>query len=150
MYCNREESRDIFLFAQTEFTDLLFTGFDPISFLIWNKKVKVKNWTDLNNYPSDLHSMRLKLSYSISDRDNYCIFSIQYIQPRNYTCKLFCLILKQFYIFFFVTLTSLNSWVVSIVDCSCEGCRFKSLHNFSCDSKMFARTLLCWSFGYLK
>ena len=32
LYSNREERWDIFLFVQTEFTDLLFTGFEPKSF----------------------------------------------------------------------------------------------------------------------
>ena len=41
--CNREERWDIFLFVQTDFTDLMFTGFEPISFQFEIKKVKVKN-----------------------------------------------------------------------------------------------------------
>ena len=40
--CNREERWDIFLFVQTDFTDLLFTGFEPISFQFEIKQVKVK------------------------------------------------------------------------------------------------------------
>ena len=43
MYCNREERWDIFLFVQTDFTDLMFTGFEPISFQFEIKEVKVKN-----------------------------------------------------------------------------------------------------------
>ena len=30
---------------------------------IWNKKIKVKIWTDLNQHPSELHSNLLPLSY---------------------------------------------------------------------------------------
>ena len=32
LYSNREEKWDNFLFVQTEFTNFLFTGFEPISF----------------------------------------------------------------------------------------------------------------------
>ena len=35
-------------------------------------------------------------------------------------------------------ITSLSSWVVRVVDCRFEGCRFKSLQNCLCDSCMFA------------
>ena len=76
--------------------------------------------------------------------------AIQYMQPRNYTCKIIGLILKLFYFYFYDhNITSLCSWVVRIADCKCESCRFKSLHKFSCDSKMVACTVVCCSFSYL-
>ena len=36
--CNREERCNILLFVQKEFIDLLFTGFEPISFQFEMKK----------------------------------------------------------------------------------------------------------------
>ena len=43
--CTVTEKRGgiFFLFVQTDFTDLMFTGFEPISFQFEIKKVKVKN-----------------------------------------------------------------------------------------------------------
>ena len=43
MCCNTEERCNILLYVLTEFTDLLFTGFEPISFRFEIKKVKGKN-----------------------------------------------------------------------------------------------------------
>ena len=73
------------------------------------------------------------------------------MQPRNYTFKL----LVWFWdystsICHVHGITSLYSWVVSIADCRCEVCRFKSPHKFSCDSWMVACTVVCCSIKNIK
>ena len=85
---------------------------------IYNEENNVKLWEDLNLHPFNLFSMLLPLSYK-------CLICLRwfqlYTQPRNYTRKICGFILR------------LSSWDVRVEDCTCEGCRFKSLQNFSCD-----------------
>ena len=105
---------------------------------------------DSNQHPSDL-KWRKKFRILRGFELLICIPCCYHwaISAWNISCDFSCLASPEttlvkfvvwFYFSFFRTcsnflhITSFRSWVVRVVDCRFEGCRFKSLQNFSCDS----------------
>ena len=106
------------------FIHVLFPGFEPTSFFRFEMKKKCKILRGFENV-----SVLFLGDFSCipSPETTLVKFVVWF-----YTSLFFGVCSNILYI------TSLSSWVVRVVDCRFEGCRFKSLQNCLCDSCMFA------------